>query len=155
MGGHSYEGSGYQSGRGSKGKGHGKRSQRSQEEQEAAAEVNRWRRHSTLPAKSTGSVSRSKARSAVHHAAKDRASSTDASQIGPPAVTPPKPPPPRRSETGVRAVAGACEPAADAADGVEQLPQQHGGGRYSTCSGRSPPYLRTCFIHLYHKLQAP
>ncbi|OLQ12197.1 hypothetical protein AK812_SmicGene3883 [Symbiodinium microadriaticum] len=31
MGGHSYEGSGYQSGRGSKGKGHGKRSQRSQE----------------------------------------------------------------------------------------------------------------------------
>ncbi|CAE7671668.1 unnamed protein product [Symbiodinium sp. CCMP2456] len=82
------------------GKGRGKtkstkgkfKSKRSPEEIMHAAQINALRESESLPKKSPGSVSRAKARSAAFHAAK--AASSDARNIGPPAVKPPPPPPP-------------------------------------------------------------
>ena len=84
------------------GKGKGKHnSKRSAEEVLHAREVNRQREESSLPKKSTGSVSRSKERSAAYHAAISAPISADT--IAEPKVRPPPPPPPRRGE-GIRLV---------------------------------------------------
>ena len=84
------------------GKGKGKqKSHRSAEEIQHARAVNQRRDESSLPKKSTGSVSRSKARSAAYHAAMSAPVSAD--MIAEPKVRPPPPPPPRRGE-GIRLV---------------------------------------------------
>ncbi|CAE7348380.1 unnamed protein product [Symbiodinium microadriaticum] len=84
------------------GKGKGKqKSHRSAEEIQHARAVNQRRDESSLPKKSTGSVSRSKARSAAYHAAMSAPVSAD--RIAEPKVRPPPPPPPRRGE-GIRLV---------------------------------------------------
>ena len=85
------------------GKGKGKqKSHRSAEEIQHDRAVNQRRDESSLPKKSTGSVSRSKARSAAYHAAMSAPVAADL--IAEPKVRPPPPPPPRRGE-GIRLVA--------------------------------------------------
>ena len=78
------------------GKGKGKpRTQRTTEEVQHAKAVNQRRDAASLPKKSTGSVSRSKARSAAYHALSNAVPAED---IAEPRVKPPPPPPSRRTE---------------------------------------------------------
>ena len=83
------DGGSHGKGKGTKGK---SKSKCSPEEIRHAAQLNAWRDSEDLLRKSSGSVTRAKARSAAFHAAK--AAALDAQGIGPPVVKPPPPPPP-------------------------------------------------------------